>query len=182
MKILNAQVTANTKRLILTLAVDVKDADEVHQLKNDLKDGGEIGIILKDKKRSINANSYYWSLIGKIASATKQSTTEVHNQMLSDYGVPWLDADFNRTFVQLPKSVNHLKDETLHLKATSKVLENSKGIKYRVYVLMKPSHMYTTKEFSDLLDGAISEAKNIGIDIGDEEWIERIKNTLISAK
>lgn len=38
------------------------------------------------KKRSLDANGYYWKLVAEIAEATKVSKNEVHNVLLRRYG------------------------------------------------------------------------------------------------
>lgn len=177
MRVLNAQVTATTERVILTLNILPFDYEEAHAIKREIEKGGEIEIKRKKEKRSINANSYYWSLINKIAVKIRSTSVETHNAMLRDYGVEWLDGSGNRMFVQLPNSVEYQKDETLHLRPTSKTSENAKGTVYRTYVLLKPSHLYDTKEFSRLLDGAITEARQLGIEIEDDNWIKQIKES-----
>ena len=52
---------------------------------------------------------------------------------------------------------------TYHLKPTSGVMVGKDGITYRVYVMLRGSHEYSTKEMSILLDGLIEEAKGLGI-------------------
>lgn len=182
MRVLNSQVSATTKSVRLILDISPFDYKDVHAINDSLKSGDEIKIERAKEKRSMNANSFYWSVIGKIATSLRTANIEIHNRMLSDYGVEWLDGNGNRIFVQLPMSVNYLKEETFHVKPTSKVSENSKGVSYRTYVLLKPSHLYDTAEFSRLLDGAISEARRLGIEVEDDAWIEQIKSTWTSAR
>ena len=38
-------------------------------------------------KRSLNANAYYWHLVGEIRKATGDSNNKIHNMMLNRYGV-----------------------------------------------------------------------------------------------
>ena len=40
------------------------------------------------RKRSLDANAYYWVLIGKLAKILQISNPELHNMMLSRYGQP----------------------------------------------------------------------------------------------
>lgn len=177
MKLIGKNITATTKAVILTLEIDPFDYREAHSTNSLIRNGDDIEIKVKRQKRSLNANSYYWLLINKIATAIKSTSTEVHNKMLRDYGVEWTDANGNRMFVQLPEAIEYQREERLHVKPTARVTENANGCKYRTFVLLKPSHMYDTKEFSRLLDGAIYEAKILGIETESEDWIERIKNT-----
>ena len=177
MKVLHSQVGATTKSVRLILDISSFDYEEVHALNDSLKDGDEIDIKKRSENRSLNANSYYWSLINKIAKVIRSTPSEVHNKMLSDYGVDWLDPAGNRMFVQLPMTFPYEREETFHVKPTSRISENANGTKYRTFVLLKPSHMFDTKEFSYLLDGAIQEAHQIGIETEDDEWLNQIKKT-----
>ena len=67
--------------------------------------------------------------------------------------------------------------ETLHIRPTSatKVLDN--GRLYRVYLVMRGSHTYDTKEMSRLIDGAVYEAKQLGIEVLPPDELERMKAT-----
>ena len=169
----NTRLTDEYVELILHIApYNIREVDSTRGLV-----GRDIEIRAKKEKRSINANSYYWSLINGIASAVKLSSTEVHNKMLSDYGAEWIDENGNRTWVLLPIDTQYQKEETLHLKPTSRTSVNNKGEWYRAFILMKPSHMYDTKEFSRLLDGAIQEARQLGIEIRSDEWVQQIKES-----
>lgn len=70
------------------------------------------------KKRSLDANAYYWVLVGKIAGILKTSTTEVHNWMLSSYGQPEIIDERVMTVILLD-SIDWKRIEYLHLKPTA---------------------------------------------------------------
>lgn len=40
------------------------------------------------KKRSLDANGYYWTLVAKLGRITKKSNPELHNELLCEYGYP----------------------------------------------------------------------------------------------
>lgn len=115
------------------------------------------------EKRSLNANAYFHLLAGKIADATGQSHTEVHNQLIADYGQLEI-IDNHLMPVIFRDDINWRKLETLHVRPTAnkKVLED--GNVYTVYLVMRGSHTYDSKEMSILLNGTISDAQEQGIE------------------
>lgn len=121
---------------------------------------GEYECTKKRKKRSLQANAYFHVLCQKVAEATEQSSTEVKNQIISDYGQ--VDKDCGE--IILRDDIDWRKFDTLHVKPTTatKVLDNGKL--YRVYYVMRGSHTYDTKEMATLIDGIVREAKEVGVE------------------
>ena len=117
---------------------------------------------LKDK-RSLNANSYFWVLVSQIAQKMRTSINEVHNLMLSRYGYPEIVAN-NLVTLPLREDIDPNELEGIHLKSSGHVTVNSKGTRYINYYVMRGSHTFNTAEMSHLIDGVISEAKDLGID------------------
>ena len=115
------------------------------------------------KRRSLSANNYFYALCTKIAEKLRISLNEVHNQMLSRYGYPEYIEDKIVYFI-LPDKVDVNKLEGVHLKATSKTQVLDNGDLNRVYIVMRGSHTYNSVEMARLIDGVISEAKELGID------------------
>lgn len=115
------------------------------------------------KKRSLNANSYFYALITKIAEKQKISLNEVHNMMLSSYGYPEF-IDKRVVYFILPDRIDVNKLEGIHLKATSKTQTLDNGELNRVYIVMRGSHTFNSKEMARLIDGVISEAQALDID------------------
>lgn len=115
------------------------------------------------EKRSLNANSYFHVLVGKIAEKTGQSRTEVHNQLISDYGRVEMNDDHVMDII-MDAEVDWRKVESLHLHPTTarRVMDN--GRVYQVYLVMRGSHTYDTQEMSHLIEWTIAEAENLGIE------------------
>lgn len=157
--------------LVLTISVEGKTVDDAVPLRDKQL---ALKIVEKRKKRSLDANAYYWVLVGKIAEALKSSTTEVHNQMLSDYGRPLIEGG-QVVSVVIRENIDWKRLDVLHLKPTSKTMENAKGDLYRVYYVMRGSHTYDTKEMSTLIDGCVSEARNLNIETLPPDEVERMK-------
>lgn len=114
------------------------------------------------KKRSLDANSYFHVLCGKIAEKIDSSLIEVKNNMIAMYGQIELLDDESINYLIVRDSVDAGKFEELHLQATAqtKVLN---GKLYRVYIVMRGSHTYNTAEMARLISGTISEAKEAGL-------------------
>ena len=129
-------------------------------------------------KRSLNANAYYWVLLSKLAEDRKISKPRAHNTMLRDYGQVEIVGG-SRYYVRIPDTDEAENDvmerEMFHLKPTSQVIEGTDGINYRTYVMLKGSSRYDSAEMAHLLDGLISECKQLGIETATPEELERMK-------
>lgn len=154
----------------------MKEALQTAQKMSGLK-GSDIDLDVKKhrQKRSLNANSYERVLEGRIADALDSSKTEIHNLMLSRYGQYQTDKDGNIVYLLVPESVNVDKEEELHLKPTGHG-EIKNGTQYFWYIQMKPSHEYNTQEMAKLIDGVVSECKELGIETLSEDEIRRLES------
>lgn len=111
------------------------------------------------KKRSLDANAYYWVLVGKLAQALRTSTGAIHRQMLNDYGViKTLDGRPVTFTLRAGIPPEEVADYTRVVK-TGEI----NGIKAVMYAVEKGSSEMDSKEFSALLDGLISECQEQGI-------------------
>lgn len=127
------------------------------------------------KRRSLSANNYFYALLTKVAEKCQISLNEAHNQMLSRYGYPEFIDDKIVYFI-LPDRVDVNKLEGVHLKATSKTQTLSNGELNRVYIVMRGSHTYNSVEMARLIEGVISEAKELGIDtVTDQQKMEMLE-------
>lgn len=106
------------------------------------------------EKRSKNANSYCWKLCTMIAEVINSDKDSIYLQMLKRYGVSDL--------VPISKEVP-INDYFKYYEMES---QNEKWIWYKVY---KGSSRYNTKEMSVLLNGIVSECKEMGIPTK-EDW------------
>ena len=134
----------------------------------------DIKITQHREKRSLNANAYYHVIIRKIASVLGSSVQEIHNDELCKYGQLAVDKDGSPKYLLCKASIDFRKEEHIHLQPTGKT-EDRNGTLYAWYRELKPSHEYNTKEMSDLLDGALSDAKDLGIEVATPDEIARMK-------
>ena len=119
------------------------------------------------EKRSLQANSYYWVLAGKVAQKTRISTARIHNENLRAMSIPE-EAGGKIVTVLIPdtdKAENDvLESTTYHLLPTSETVTNSKGTVYRVYKMLRGSHTFDVSEMSALIDLMVQEADAQGIE------------------
>ena len=136
----------------------------------------KISVVLKTwrKKRSLDANAYYWVLIEKIAKLNKTSKNVVHNIMLERYGTLERMEGGQLIPVCIRDDIDHRELDYMHLKPTSKTLEKG-GIRYRWYYLIKGSSQYNTAEMSALIDGIVSECKELEIETLPPDELRRMK-------
>lgn len=117
------------------------------------------------RKRTLNANAYAWQLIGQIADVLRSSKDEVYLLMLKRYGQSQLisvleDADIT-DYVKYFDVVGN------------SMLNGKKFIHYRIY---KGSSQYDTREMAILIDGIVSEAKELEIETLPPAEVERLKS------
>lgn len=122
------------------------------------------------KGRSLNANAYFHVLVDKMAKVNKITATAQKNMLLSDYGA--LDAE---TFLVMKDSIDYLELDYLHLRPTTQTKLGNDNELYRYYRVIKGSHEYDTKEMSQLIDGTVSECKELGIDTMTHDELEHMK-------
>ena len=105
------------------------------------------------EKRSLNANSYFWVLVGKLANVLRLKKDEVYLLMLKDYGqsmlIPVLKGE---------KPDGYFK---YYEYEKSSVLNGKEADWYRVF---KGSSEYNTREMSVLIDGIVQECKEQDIE------------------
>lgn len=159
----------------VTLVVDRKDAHKAFNLFCEVEPNTDYDIeIKKHSKRSINANNYHWTLCEQMARVLRTSRFEVHNQLMIDYGIDWVDGNGKRSFVLMKDDDSYMRMQTTHYRPTD-ATEDRKGTIYRWFILLKPSHLMTTKEMSVLIDGTVSEAKELDIETRTPDEIARMK-------
>ena len=120
-----------------------------------------------EEKRSKNQNSYYRKLIGELARRTKISSNEIHNRYLRQLGlVERVNGRMVTTYVPDTDEGERwaLEAETYHIKPTSGVMMGKDGVLYRCYVVLRGSSTFTVAEFSSLVDLAVQDAKEQGIE------------------
>ena len=148
--------------IFLEVNEDIRDAFQ------ELKDFELLDIRIKKhrKKRSLDANAYYWVLITKLAKRLELSNPELHNVCLGRYGQPEI-LEGKSVFATIPDTedaeskIRNTMD--YHLQPTSQVREGIDGVTYRTYRLLRGSHTYNSEEMARLISGLIDMCKDAQI-------------------
>lgn len=121
-----------------------------------IKDCEKLSITAKKyrQKRSLDANGMLWACLGELAATLHTDKWEVYLQMLKRYG--------KYTYICVkPNVVESMKMQWRECEVVGDININGKeAVQMLCYF---GSSTYDTKEFSVLLDGVISEMKEIGL-------------------
>lgn len=128
-------------------------------------------------KRTKDANSYYWALLDQLKAALGTSRHELHEQLLSRYGVydRWDDGSI-KAFPLL----DGLDAHEFCKYAEVYKFDEIHGKQVTWWRALKPSSDMNTKEFSVLLDGLISECKECGIETATPAELARMTGYEVS--
>lgn len=153
-----------SKKMCITFEVNEFPTSEVQELSQ----LGNLNIEVKrfKKKRSLDSNAYLWVLLQKIAEATHSDKWSVYLQMLQRHSREF-------TFVICKEhAVDKLKELYRTCVDLGEVKVNGmEGHQIQVYF---GSSTFDTKAMSVLLDGVISECKDLGIETLPPKEIERM--------
>lgn len=159
------QYPEDTKQMeiVLTMPKSHQTAQEVAEAKKIIEKGKYLDVDIKQhrQRRSLDANALLWKMCTEIAAVLKSNKDEVYLMMLERYGI------FTHVIVK-QEAVERMIQQWRTARVLGEVTVNGKtGVQIQCYY---GSHLYDSKEFSVLLDGVISEAKELGIEvITDEE-------------
>lgn len=145
----------------------VNEAGAINEV-NNIKDCEKLSITAKKyrNRRSLDANAYMWVLLQKMADKLHRDKWGIYLEMLGRYGV------FTHIIVK-PHVVEKVKNEWRTVKELGEVCVNgTTGIQLQCYF---GSSTYDTKEMSVLIDGVVSEARELGIETLHEEELRRMK-------
>ena len=163
-----------TGKFLLTYEVEKDMSREIEQLMDQVL---AITTKIYRKKRSLDANAYYWQLITKLAEASGISKPRAHNMMLRRYGQTE-EVDDHLIYVVVPDDdegeCKALEAETYHIKPTTEVKISNDGTPFRTYIMLRGSSTYNTAEMSRLIDGLVSECRDVGIETLPPQEMERM--------
>lgn len=147
--------------------------EDFRQMFDDLN-GKELDVEIKQhrNRRSLSANAYFHVLVNKIAQVLKESDEDIKTRLVVDYGVIAKDEDGQTIGFKLPASVN-VDRIYKYTRLFDQRTENGKL--FNCYIVYKPSHEMDTAEMSRLIDGAITEAKELGIQTDTPETLARLR-------
>lgn len=125
------------------------------------------------EKRSLDANSYFWVLIGKLQQRLQNGSTkdEIYLMLLERFGA--------YTYLPVPSdSIDDAKAVFRIVKdrgVSTLISQSGKQIEVHTLQCWKGSSCYNTKEMSVLIDGVVRECQDYGIDTCTPEELKRMK-------
>ena len=142
----------------LTIETD----EDFRQKYDDLKDHDvRVEITKYRKPRSLDANAYFHVLVNKIAAITSASDDDVKRDLVIKYGTVARDDDGGVVAAKLPASVDIA---LFYPYARCYNTEDEDGRSFNCYIFYKRTRDLDTAEMSHLIDGTVSEAKDLGIE------------------
>lgn len=115
-------------------------------------------------KRSLDANAYLWVLVSRIADVLRANKDEIYLEMLKRYG--------QRQMVSVRSDV----DVRGYFKYFEEVATSTlNGKEFTHYYVFRGSSDYDTREMSVLIDGVISECKDLDIETLPPTEVARLK-------
>lgn len=162
-KVLNVNRDWQTGQFNITFTVNEPSAiTEVQNIKDDEK--LSIKAVKFRNRRSLDANALLWVCLSKIAGALNTDKWLVYLQMLRRYG------KFTYICVK-PNVVDSVKKQWREVEVIGEVeINGTKAVQMLCYF---GSSTLDTKEFSTLLDGVISEMKEMGLEVPTSEEMQR---------
>ena len=119
------------------------------------------------EKRKLTQNAYYWVLLEKLAVKTHIAKAELHNINLRHLGLIERVGD-KPVFILLEDTEKVEKQtllaDTYHLAPRSETKVGTDGKTYRWYVMLRGSSSMNVQEMSALVDLAVQDAKEQGIE------------------
>lgn len=150
---------------LFEVTFSIGDQNAVQKLKELKEDTLSLDIAKSTKKRSLNANAYYWVLADEIAKtmSTKgnkpMTAREVYREHIMDVGA----------FYMFPVRKDKVENFTRVWESNGIgwICEDMRESNFEGYQVMKcyyGSSQYSTEEMSRLLELAIADAKELGIE------------------
>lgn len=114
-------------------------------------------------KRGLKANAYYWELVNQLANVLKISKEELHFLLLQRYG--------QSEIMSVVATIDVRPYLKYYIEAGESIL---KGKIFKHYKVYKGSSEMNQKEMSILIDGLVSECKEVGIETKPKEEIDSL--------
>lgn len=159
------------------MIVTVNEADRLKNGYEELKDAKLLDIRIKKhrNRRSLDANAYFHVLVDRLADRLGISKPRCKNIMIGRYGQPfYIDESETAEAViktNIPVS-KMMENETVHCMPCGQKIEDGKELVF--YKIFRGSSTYDTKEMSDLIDGTVSECRDLGIETLPPEELKRM--------
>lgn len=144
--------------LEITFTLKSHPRAEIDDLRAVLDNDRDLSVEVKQhrKKRSLDANGMLWAVVNEIANVLRASKEEVYLDMLKKYGqcsVVSIVDEAVETFLKSVKYAEVIGEGTLNDKEFT-----------HIKVFMGSSE-FDSREMAILIDGALSDAKELGIEV-----------------
>ncbi len=116
------------------------------------------------KRRSLTQNAYYWAMLNQLARTMRTSDSDLHKQMLRDYGV----CEVMSLSLSVP-----LDDYFTYFDVVG--MDYVEGEERRVVKVYKGSSRMDSAEFTRLIEGMRYECEQQGIQVMTPEEISRLR-------
>ena len=128
----------------------------------------ELILKAKSKKRSLTANAYYQVLLDKLSAAVQADRREIHRQMLARYGVTEVNEDGIPVMFSMRSDIDPVELGEMYVDP----IDTEGG--FTTYRVLKGSSKMNSSEFKCLVDGLISECKELGIETLPDDELARL--------
>lgn len=168
-RIVSFAVQPRSRRQLITFELDGDFGGTYDELKD-----VDIDLAVKKwrEKRSLTANAYFHLMVNKIAENQGLGDDEVKAHLVIEYGALAKDDEGQTVGFKLPATVNVT---TIYPYCRCFDVRYENGIEFRCYLVYKRTRMMDSKEMSRLIDGAVYEAKNLGIETDTPEQLAKYK-------
>lgn len=153
-----------TEKALLTLEINEKE--DIKLGYDELHDVEKLSIEIKKyrKKRSLDANSYFWVLCGKLAAKTQQNKTDIYRHLIREIGdnfeiLPIRNAAVDKFISNWGRDNGGKK----RLGWICDIVGESKIDGYTNVCAYYGSSTYDSKQMSDLINSVIVECEEQGI-------------------
>ena len=153
------------------IVVEVEGSD-IASLSQELQTMGELNIDIKKyrKKRSLDANAYFWVLVDKLAQVTGYKKIDIYRNAIREIG------GVSVVVCVKSEAVEHLCKSWSygHIGRQTEIM-SSKARGCKNVVLYYGSSEYDTKQMSMLIDSIVQDCKAVGIETMTPDELERLK-------
>jgi hypothetical protein len=161
-KSINKDIISN--QINITFTANENILPEYEKIKNCKK--LRIKAVQYREKRSLDANAYMWVLLQKMAEVLRTDKWSLYLQILKRYG------QFTYIVVK-PNAVDGVKKQWRECEEVGEIdINGTKAVQMLCYY---GSSTYDTKEMSVLIDGVVSECKELDIETLPPDELEHMK-------
>ena len=165
--------TLESGKTEVSFMVDKLTTKDKNTIKAALEQGGEaltIKISKYRKKRSLNANAYFWTLVGEIAEKLDRTKEEIYWEYIKDIGV--------YRNVEISENAVETMIYMWQSHGLGWIAEKLDEGQHEGFVLVNfyyGSSCYNTKQMSRLIDAVVNDCKEQGIETLTPAELEEMK-------